>query len=136
MLQMLPTALRPQTCPLAGRGPRAAAGRASVRPSRRQMICRAEQSSDEEQPPPVTTEEPAAGTPAAEPAAATENENANLQLPQDVVQRIRDTVFSFDTFFVTGEQLWCDGARLLRSAELAQTLGAGTSASIPYQPAP
>ncbi|KAL4425048.1 hypothetical protein ABPG77_001826 [Micractinium sp. CCAP 211/92] len=103
---MLPTTLRLQPCPVAGRAPRSATGRAAGRLNRLWQVCRA-QSSDEEQPPPARTEEPAA---AEQPAAPAENENANLQLPQDVVQRIRDTVFSFDTFFVTGvENYQADG---------------------------
>lgn len=101
---MLLTTLQLQTCTVVGRAPAGAAGRASGRPRRCQLVCRS-QSSDEEQPPPVATEETTTTTAASEPAAPSENENANLQLPQDVVQRIRDTVFSFDTFFVTGEHL-------------------------------
>jgi hypothetical protein len=41
--------------------------------------------------------EPSASGTAAPPPSP---ENENLQLPADVIQRMRDTVFSFDSFFV------------------------------------
>ncbi|PSC68193.1 putative zinc metalloprotease chloroplastic isoform X1 [Micractinium conductrix] len=66
--------------------------------------------SGEDVPPPPAAEQP----PPSAPAVATEEppaaEDANLQLPPEVIQRLRTTVFGFDTFFVTGvENYQADG---------------------------
>ena len=80
--------------------------------------------SGEDVPPPPAAEQP----PPSAPAVATEEppaaEDANLQLPPEVIQRLRTTVFGFDTFFVTGWVLRREGAagcgRRRRAYALAQ----------------
>ncbi|EFN52941.1 hypothetical protein CHLNCDRAFT_137300 [Chlorella variabilis] len=60
------------------------------------QICRAEPSGDQQEPPPAAaaaTEDP--------PPPTAPSEDDNLRLPREVIQRLRDTVFSFDSFFVT-----------------------------------
>lgn len=61
---------------------------------RTRWVCRAEdrESGDRQDPPAAAvTEEPSPPS----------RENENLQLPAEVIQRMRDTVFGFDSFFVT-----------------------------------
>ena len=81
---------------LAARRAAGPSARVSCQPRRPALICRA-QAGDEQRPPPPPP--PAGGE---EPAAESAREpDATLQLPAEVVQRLRTTVFSFDTFFVT-----------------------------------
>jgi hypothetical protein len=46
-------------------------------------------------------QEPPAAAAATEEPPQPSPENQNLQLPAEVIQRVRDTVFGFDSFFVT-----------------------------------
>lgn len=73
--------------------------------SHSRQICRAEPSGDQQEPPPAAaaaTEDP--------PPPTAPSEDDNLRLPREVIQRLRDTVFSFDSFFVTSVENYNAGA--------------------------
>jgi hypothetical protein len=76
--------------------------------SRRRQPCRVQ--GDDEGAPPATPPPPAAGDgggeqppPASQPGCeeGPQIQTDNLQLPSEVINRMRTTVFSFDSFFVT-----------------------------------
>lgn len=112
---MVVATLQPRPVAL-GTLPRAALLRPARQGGARRCVapCRAQQSDEEQQPqqqqqpPPVATEEPPAAE--ADAAAAEAEADKNLQLPVDVIQRLRTTVFSFDTFFVTSVENYQAGA--------------------------
>lgn len=111
-MQACAAALQPVTRPIA------AASRAVLplprrlhsrqQSSRRWQPCRA-QGDDEGAPPATPPPPPAAGDgggeqPASQPGGEErpQIQTDNLQLPSEVINRMRTTVFSFDSFFVTG----------------------------------